>query len=343
MNRHARKYGANTSYPIPVWNGILEHCQKIGPALWEFLWCIDKVTLEDEHGIGWCLGKTPIDTKRIAADLHEHEHTAHNNLTRLAVDGYIVRKRTPRGYCIGVVNSRKFHAFRAKSESHKSVTHKGSDSEKTPNHNSGKEPKSESQETVTHNGSESHKTVTHSESESQETGEVNDSFLDGESHKTVIARDTTRHYRKTKPKAEAEETSKAAAARDSRPHEPTPPPPTPEILDAFASFRSRPYGPPAFQEFWALEYHRLDEIGDFSVDAVDAAMEQTIHRCKLAGIPIPPPFYKIKTQVRNGFELVYSKSEVVNLREISPYFRLATTAPQSTPHKPALPRMPDDE
>ena len=41
------------SYPIKIWNGILRdgHCQNIGNALWEFIWLIDKVTLE-KNGIG---------------------------------------------------------------------------------------------------------------------------------------------------------------------------------------------------------------------------------------------------------------------------------------------------
>ena len=42
--RQERKYGKNRSYPIPVWNGILEHCKKIGPAIWVFLWCLDRIT-----------------------------------------------------------------------------------------------------------------------------------------------------------------------------------------------------------------------------------------------------------------------------------------------------------
>ena len=161
---HTRKYRDQPSYAIPVWNGILEHREKIGPAIWEFFWCLDKITVEDENDTGWLLGKTPIDTKRIADDLSEHENTAHANMNKLAAEGYIIRKRTPRGYLIGVVNSRKFSA--RKSESQKTVTR-------------------ESQETVTHQQSESQETVTHSQ-------EVNHSFQGSESQKTVIAKDFTK-------------------------------------------------------------------------------------------------------------------------------------------------------
>lgn len=139
---HERKYRGQPSYAIPVWNGILEHRENIGPAIWEFLWCLDKVTVEDERGIGWLLGKTPIDTKRVAKDLNEHPRTAYDNLDRLADQGYILRKRTRRGYVIGVVNSKKFHVFRSRSDSQKTVTHTADDSQKTVDH--------DSQKTVTH-------------------------------------------------------------------------------------------------------------------------------------------------------------------------------------------------
>jgi hypothetical protein len=111
-----RKYGRKPSYPIPLWNGILEHHNEMGVAIWEFIWCVDKVTEEDEHGIGWCLGKTPIDVSRVARDLRENEKTARANLEHLEQTGYIRRKRTPRGYVIGVHNSRKFDAFRHKND-----------------------------------------------------------------------------------------------------------------------------------------------------------------------------------------------------------------------------------
>lgn len=168
---HGRTYRGQPSYAIPVWNGILEHRERIGPAIWEFFWCLDKITVEDDRGIGWLLGKTPIDTKRIADDLSEHENTAHANMNRLAVEGYIVRKRTPRGYCVGVVNSRKFSARRK------------SESQETPIHS-----ESESQETMTR---ESQETVTHPAGESQFSGEVNHSFQGSESQKTVVRRDFT--------------------------------------------------------------------------------------------------------------------------------------------------------
>jgi hypothetical protein len=116
--QHSRKYGKNPSRPLPVWNGILEprHHRKIGSALWEFLWLIDRITAEETDGadiVGWCLGKTPILIERIARDLGEDERTARRNVESLDEFGYIVRKRTPRGYIIGVTNSRKFGIWKS--------------------------------------------------------------------------------------------------------------------------------------------------------------------------------------------------------------------------------------
>lgn len=184
-----RKYGKNRSYPIPVWNGILEHCDRIGTAIWEFLWCLDKVTEEDEHGVGWCLGKTPIDSTRIARELKEHPNTAYANLERLERFGYLVRPRTPRGYLIGVRNSRKFDAFRRQNE-----------------------PKSDRQDVADHPKSDSQKTVNQSGGDSQKTGGVIHNFLECDSQETVNASLSTqqRHNKKTNSK----ERGANAAPRD---------------------------------------------------------------------------------------------------------------------------------
>jgi hypothetical protein len=172
---HGRTYRGQPSYAIPLWNGVIEHREKIGPAIWEFIWCLDKITVEDDRGIGWLLGKTPIDTKRIADDLSECPDTAYDNMERLAAEGYIVRKRTPRGYCVGVVNSRKFSARR---ESQKTVNHKESDSEKIPNHDSEKTPN--------HYESDSEKTPNHNP-------KVIRTFPESDSEKTPSRRDFTGH------------------------------------------------------------------------------------------------------------------------------------------------------
>ncbi len=112
MTDHGRKYGDKTSYPICVWNGILDHCQKIGLALWVFLWCFDKITIEKD-GIGWVFGKAPVKVSRIAQDFGICEKTVRVHLNRLKAFGYITTKKTPFGLIIGVKNSRKIWASRS--------------------------------------------------------------------------------------------------------------------------------------------------------------------------------------------------------------------------------------
>jgi hypothetical protein len=204
---HGRTHGHQPSYAIPVWNGILDHREKIGPALWEFLWCLDKITVEDEHGIGWCLGKTPIDTKRIAAELREHPDTAYQNMERLAVEGYVVRKRTPRGYIVGVLNSRKFGVFRSKSDSGKTPNHSQSDSGKTLNHDSEKTPNQ--------SPSDSGKTP-------NQTPAVIQGFPESDSDKTPSRRDFTGTIQESTSKERAPLRSAARSARtlQTQPHTP---------------------------------------------------------------------------------------------------------------------------
>src|SRR5205085_5678949 len=88
---HGRKYGEKESRPIPFWNGGLEprHRKKIGPAIWEFLWCIDRVTKEKD-GEGIVLGGTPITAEKVGHDLGEHPNSARAHLDRLEKGRYIL-------------------------------------------------------------------------------------------------------------------------------------------------------------------------------------------------------------------------------------------------------------
>ena len=106
MTDHGRKRGDQPSYPICVWNGIFDHYQKIGIALWEFLWLIDAIT-EEQDGIGWVYGKSPLKIERIAADLGSGDSTVRRNLDRLKDGGYIVTQKARYGLIVGVVKSRK--------------------------------------------------------------------------------------------------------------------------------------------------------------------------------------------------------------------------------------------
>jgi hypothetical protein len=109
---HGRKFGEKDSYPIPIWNGIFEHFDRIGAALWEFAWCIDKVT-EERDGVGIVLGGLPVKLETIVADLKGScRETVRTHFTTLEAKGYVRRKKTPYGYRVEVLNSRKFHAWK---------------------------------------------------------------------------------------------------------------------------------------------------------------------------------------------------------------------------------------
>jgi hypothetical protein len=107
---HGRKYGEKESRPIPVWNGVLEHCRRIAFAIWVFLWCLDKIT-EERDGIGVVLGGSPVKIAQIAADLELGEHTVRRQCECLERENYIRRRRTPYGFVIEVLNSRKFNIW----------------------------------------------------------------------------------------------------------------------------------------------------------------------------------------------------------------------------------------
>lgn len=113
MAPHGRKYGEKESRPIPVWNGVLEHCRRIACAIWVFLWCLDKIT-EERDGAGIVLGGAPVKIAQIAADLGLGEHAVRRQCESLERENYIWRRRTPYGFVIEVLNSRKFEIWHAR-------------------------------------------------------------------------------------------------------------------------------------------------------------------------------------------------------------------------------------
>jgi len=95
------------SHSFTFWSGALtaDHRKKIGPAIWEFLWCIDKTTKEiTEDGRNWGLvysGK-PVTCEVIAQEYGINERTIRRNLERLETEGYIKIIRAPYGLIIHV-------------------------------------------------------------------------------------------------------------------------------------------------------------------------------------------------------------------------------------------------
>jgi hypothetical protein len=112
-----RKHGDGPSYPIPVWNGIFDHRRKIGPAIWVFLWCLDRITRE-ESGVGIVLGGSVVTAEKIASELQESARTIRRHFRRLTKYGYVGLKRTPYGFIITVANSRKIDIWRGDKNCH---------------------------------------------------------------------------------------------------------------------------------------------------------------------------------------------------------------------------------
>ena len=124
-----RRYRQAQSRPIPVWNGVLEHRERIDVAIWTFLWLLDAIT-EERDGLGVVLGGVPVKAKRIAADLCIDEKTILRHLETLEHGRYIQRRRTAYGYVFEVCNSRKFGIWSPSKRSDKNVLSEGVRSDK---------------------------------------------------------------------------------------------------------------------------------------------------------------------------------------------------------------------
>jgi DNA-binding transcriptional regulator YhcF (GntR family) len=109
------------SFYFPIHSGILtpHHKEKIGPALWEFLWLISKTTKEiDKNGekTGIVLGGRPIKFSEIADDIGSSESTVKRNIARLKEQNYIEVKRAPYGDIYFVKKSKKFNKRQTKND-----------------------------------------------------------------------------------------------------------------------------------------------------------------------------------------------------------------------------------
>ena len=111
-----RKGVPERSWFFPVYSGLLHntHKKKIGDAIWHFLWCIDKTTLEEDdpndpgEKIGWVLQKKPVTIDEIAKQFGESWRTTQRRLEILRSQKYITVARARRGIIIGVLKSKKW-------------------------------------------------------------------------------------------------------------------------------------------------------------------------------------------------------------------------------------------
>lgn len=118
------------TFRIPVSNGILtpEHYQRMGDSIWYFMWCVDRTTKEVADGTGnvygTVLGGMPCHDKDIASSFGVHVNTIRTWRIRLTKEKYIKATRTPNGYSIKVLKSKKWpNRLTENSESQKTVSH----------------------------------------------------------------------------------------------------------------------------------------------------------------------------------------------------------------------------
>ncbi len=129
--KRERKYRGKQSRPMPVWNGVLEHRERIDGAIWVFLWLLDGITKERD-GVGIVLGGAPVKAIQIATELKFHERTVREHLESLHKGKYIRRRLTPRGYVFEVLNSRKFGIWKAHKRSEENARPNSKWSEEIP-------------------------------------------------------------------------------------------------------------------------------------------------------------------------------------------------------------------
>lgn len=101
------------SYPFPIFSGLLEpkHYNRIGNAVWFFIWCISSTTKEEEaEGVVWgrVLGSKPMKLSELAEPFGVDSKTVSRWIKSLEEHGYIRVTRAPYGLIIAVKNSKKY-------------------------------------------------------------------------------------------------------------------------------------------------------------------------------------------------------------------------------------------
>jgi hypothetical protein len=96
-------------YYIEITNNLLDpkHVKAMGAAVWEFMWCLDKITSISEEGVGVVLGGKPIKLEDIGMEIGKADNTISFNLNKLADSGYINIVRTPYGISLKVMKAKK--------------------------------------------------------------------------------------------------------------------------------------------------------------------------------------------------------------------------------------------
>jgi len=103
---------------IEITNNLLDpkHRKRMGTAVWEFMWCLDKITKIDDGGLGWVYGGRPINLKEIREEIGITEPKISKNLNKLKDQGYLILCRTPYGLVVKVCKAKKRFAQKVKTD-----------------------------------------------------------------------------------------------------------------------------------------------------------------------------------------------------------------------------------
>lgn len=105
------------NYYIQINKNLLEpkHVKAMGSALWEYAWCLDRVT-RIVNGAGVVLGGKPVKLVEIAEVLGRRREAISYNLKKLENAGYISVTTAPYGLVIRVNKAQKWFAVNRESQ-----------------------------------------------------------------------------------------------------------------------------------------------------------------------------------------------------------------------------------
>lgn len=96
-------------FGIGIRNDLLEpkHVEKMGQAVWLYMWLVDKMTSVTEEGVGLVLGGKPIKYDEVAAELGMSSDTYTRWIEKLSEYPYIQTLRTPHGIVFKVLKAKQ--------------------------------------------------------------------------------------------------------------------------------------------------------------------------------------------------------------------------------------------
>lgn len=94
---------------IQVHNQLLDtkHYLAMRESVWLFMWCLDRITIIDENGIGWVLGKKPVKFEDVKKYIPCSPRNYKRWIACLRDGGYILTIRAPNGLIVGVNKAKK--------------------------------------------------------------------------------------------------------------------------------------------------------------------------------------------------------------------------------------------